>query len=104
MWQRQTAWLPLCSPHKADQRGGGTVILHVVQTEAPNDIVVGLRHIKLGVAVLIVAMALAASGLAAAIAIGDQVGLVVIGIDAGANPRCRRGDRASRALMRAAAA
>src|ERR1700742_4189514 len=104
MWRRQTAWPPVCSPHRADQRGGGTVILHVVQTEAPDDVVVGLRHIKLGVTVLVVAMALAAGRLAAAIAIGDQVSLVVIRIDAGAHPRCRRGDRAGRALMRAAAA
>src|ERR1700761_6684822 len=91
------------SPHRTDQRGGRAVILHGVQAEAPDDIVVGLRHIKLGVAVFIVAMALAAGRLAATVAIGNQIGLAVVGIDAGADPGCRGSCRTRRALMRAAA-
>src|SRR4029079_13030940 len=71
---------------------------------APDDVVVGLRHIKLGVAVLIVAMALAAGRLAATVAIGDQVGFAVIGIDASPHPGGGRSGGACRALMRAAAA
>src|SRR5882757_1203841 len=63
------------------------MILHIVETEAPDDVVVGLRHVKLGVAILIVAMALAATGFAAAVAIRDQIGLVVVGIETGAHPR-----------------
>src|ERR1044071_5902128 len=80
------------------------MILHVVQTEAPDDVIVGLRYIKLGIAVLVVAMTLAATRLAAAIAIGDQIGLVVIGIDASSHPGGGGGSRARRTLMRAAAA
>jgi len=52
------------------------VILHIVETEAPDDVVVGLRHIKLCVAVLIVATALAAAGFAAAITESISMGAV----------------------------
>src|ERR1700722_20242698 len=92
------------SPYRTDQRGGGAVVLHVVETKAPDDVVVGLRHVELGIAILIVAMTLAAGRLAATIAIGDQVGLVVVGIDAGADPGGCRGRRAGWALMGTAAA
>src|SRR6202012_2869696 len=102
---------PAAAPHKprvslnlADQGRGGAVILHIVQAEAPDDVVVGLGHVKLGIAILIVAMALAAIGFAAAIAIGDQIGLVVIGIDAGADPGGGGRGRARRTGVRAAAA
>ena len=80
------------------------MVLHIVQAEAPDDIVVGLGHVELGVAVLVVAVALAAARLAAAIAVGDQISLVVIGIDAGADPAGGRGRRAGRTGVRAAAA
>jgi len=39
------------SLHGTNQGRGGAVILHIVQAKAPDDVVVGLRHIKLGVAV-----------------------------------------------------
>jgi len=77
---------------------------HIVETEAPDNVVVGLRHVKLGVAILIVAMALATAGFAAAVAIGDQIGLVVVGIDAGADPRGGRSRGPCRAGVGTAAA
>src|SRR5215469_6498354 len=71
------------SLHGTNQCRRGTMILHILETETPDDVVVRLRHIELGIAVLVVTMTLTAGRLAAAIAIGNQIGLVVVGIDAG---------------------
>ena len=62
------------------------MILHAARTEAPDDIVVELRQIQLRLAIDIVAIALTAGGLPATVAIGDHVGLAVIGIDARSHP------------------
>ena len=66
------------------------MVFHVLYAETPDDVVVELLDIQLGFAVLSVAIAVVGKRFATAIAIGDQIGLAIIGIDAGANPRYRR--------------
>src|SRR6202012_5365997 len=102
---------PAAAPHKPnislnlpDQGRGGAVILHIVQAEAPDDVVVGLGHVELGIAIFVVAMALAAGRLAATVAIGDQIGLVVVRIDASSDPGGGRSRRARGTRMRTTAA
>lgn len=62
------------------------MILHIIQSKAPDDIIIGLGHVKLCVAILIVAMALATGGLSATIAVSNQIGLLVVRIKTGSNP------------------
>ena len=75
--------------------------------EAPDDVVIELGPIGRQFAVGTIAPAGFASrahGLTAAIAIGDDVGFIILGIDAGADPRDRRRLGAGRAGVGAAAA
>lgn len=96
-------------PHKvglrrADHDRGGAVVFHAACTEAPDHVVVELWQIDLRFTVGVIAPALAASRLAAAIAIGNHVGLAVFRIDARPDPRYRRRFRTCRARMNAATA
>ena len=80
------------------------VVHHARGTKAPHDVVVHLRAILRHIAFLTQAGAPAAGILAAAISIGDQVGLAVIRVDAGADPGGGRWRTARRTSTRTTAA
>src|SRR3972149_6577032 len=108
---RQGSRRPPPLPHPARSALGGpenrpdrAVIAHVRGAEAPYDVVVELRAIDRRLALVGVAQAQAATALAAAVVVGDDVIFVVGRVQAGADPGGVGDRRAGRTLADAAAA
>src|SRR5580704_13518175 len=89
-WCRQGRFSSFASPvRQAQQRGGGAMIGCRRFAEAPDDVVVERRAVGRQFSIAAIAeagLAGRADGLPAAVAIGDDVGAAVFGIDAGADP------------------
>ena len=86
----------VASRSRPDERGGGAVILRARGSKTPENMGVGLRHINWGGPVTTGATTLSAAGFAAAISVPDQIRLVLVRIDAGADPRNGRRFRSGR--------
>src|SRR6185436_15744054 len=89
---------------KTDDCRTRAVVYHRARTVAPDDVIVELRPVNWHFAVGPEAGALRAIILAAAVTIGDQVHFAVVGIQATADPRRRRGFGAGRTGGRTTAA